>query len=59
MDVNRVKQILSSPANIPVEYHGVRVWIDSCDEKNGIASVHEVSNPSEKVQVKITELEEL
>ncbi|WP_028400282.1 H-type small acid-soluble spore protein [Ectobacillus panaciterrae] len=58
MDANRVKQILSSPANIRVEYHGVPVWIESCDEGNGIANVHDVANPKESVQVKITELEE-
>lgn len=58
MDVKRIKQILSSPATIHVEYHGVPVWIESCDEANGLADVHDINNPDETVQVKVAELEE-
>ena len=28
LEVNRAKQIISSPADIDVSYHGVSVWID-------------------------------
>ncbi|MCP8969497.1 H-type small acid-soluble spore protein [Ectobacillus ponti] len=59
MDVNRVKQILSSPSHVRVEYNGVPVWIESCDESNGIANVHDVKNPDETVEVSITELQEM
>ena len=59
MDVNRVKQILSSPGNVRVEYHGIPVWIESCDEGNGIANVHDITNPDETVEVKVAELEEI
>lgn len=40
MDMNRVKQIVSSPADIPVYYNGVSVWIDSYDEQKETATVH-------------------
>lgn len=40
MDMNRVKQIVSSPADIPVYYNGVSVWIDGYDEKKETATVH-------------------
>ncbi|MFD3448377.1 H-type small acid-soluble spore protein [Microbacteriaceae bacterium 4G12] len=59
MDVKRVKQVLSSSANITVEYHGVPIWIESCDEASGVANVHDLDYPQEKVQVKVEELEEL
>jgi small acid-soluble spore protein H (minor) len=59
MDMNRVKQIVSSPADIPVHYHGVSVWIDSYDEKNGTATVHmRDSHLHEKREVPVEELEE-
>ena len=32
MDVMRVKQILSSSAEIEVKYHGASVWIDQLNE---------------------------
>ncbi|PEA82957.1 acid-soluble spore protein H [Bacillus pseudomycoides] len=58
MDVKRVKQILSSSSRIDVTYHGVPVWIESCDEGSGIANVHDVKTPNETVQVDVTALEE-
>ncbi|CAI8986824.1 MULTISPECIES: acid-soluble spore protein H [Bacillus] len=58
MDVKRVKQILSSSSRIDVTYHGVPVWIESCDEGRGIANVYDVKTPNETVQVDVTALEE-
>jgi small acid-soluble spore protein H (minor) len=60
MDVKRVKQILASPSQIEVHYHGVPVWIDSCDEATGTANVHDLkSAKKETVQVKVSELKEI
>ncbi|MFX3625651.1 MAG: H-type small acid-soluble spore protein [Ectobacillus sp.] len=59
MDMKRAKQILSSPGHIPVEYHGVRVWLENCDESTGTVSVHDVDNKKESVQVNVSELKEL
>ncbi|RSK28383.1 H-type small acid-soluble spore protein [Bacillus sp. HMF5848] len=58
MDVNRVKQILSSPANIDVKYHGVSVWIDGVNEEGTTASVHMRGNHNDKRDVAISELTE-
>jgi small acid-soluble spore protein H (minor) len=58
VDINRVKQILSSSSRIDVTYHGVPVWIENCDEASGIANVHDLKTPHETVQVEITSLEE-
>ncbi|MCP1122357.1 acid-soluble spore protein H [Bacillus sp. 3103sda1] len=58
MDINRAKQILSSSSRIDVTYHGVPVWIESCDEASGLANVHDIKTPNETVQVDITALEE-
>ncbi|BBW98726.1 hypothetical protein GsuE55_35590 [Geobacillus subterraneus] len=40
MDMNRVKQIVSSPADIPVYYNGVSVWIDGYNEETQMVTVH-------------------
>ncbi|MGG0240232.1 acid-soluble spore protein H [Bacillus sp. AFS018417] len=58
MDIKRAKQILSSSSRIDVTYHGVPVWIESCDEASGLANVHDIKTPNETVQVDITALEE-
>ncbi|MBB5324415.1 small acid-soluble spore protein H (minor) [Anoxybacillus tepidamans] len=59
MDMNRVKQIVSSPADIPVHYHGVSVWIDSYNEQRQTATVHmRDGHLRETREVPIAELEE-
>ncbi|MBA2871540.1 small acid-soluble spore protein H (minor) [Anoxybacillus calidus] len=59
MDMNRVKQIVSSPADITVHYHGVSVWIDSYDEQNNTATIHMRGSHEEKREVPVEELEEV
>ncbi|MBM7645989.1 small acid-soluble spore protein H (minor) [Scopulibacillus daqui] len=59
MDAKRVKQILSSPAEIDVKYHDVSVWIDKLNDDEKTAAVHLVDGPLEEQSiVDITELEE-
>ncbi|WP_416829098.1 H-type small acid-soluble spore protein [Ectobacillus polymachus] len=58
MHVKRVKQILSSPATVNVEYHGVPIWITNCNEQNETAEIHDIDNPNEQVEVPIQELQE-
>jgi small acid-soluble spore protein H (minor) len=58
MDVNRVKQILSSPADIRVSYHGTAVWIDKLEEDGKTATVHLRGPLEERSQVSIDELVE-
>ncbi|WP_044747394.1 H-type small acid-soluble spore protein [Bacillus alveayuensis] len=60
MDMNRVKQIVSSPADITVHYHGVSVWIDGYDEQNNTATIHmREGNLNEKREVPVEELKEV
>lgn len=59
MDVKRVKQILSSSAEIDVEYNGVSVWIDSLNEEDQTAMVHLQGPLEETSTVEITELKEV
>ncbi|MCJ8007458.1 H-type small acid-soluble spore protein [Lederbergia wuyishanensis] len=60
MEANRVKQILSSSAEIDVKYHGVPIWIDSLNEDETTAIVQAIDNRKlgEKTTVEIRELEE-
>lgn len=58
MDVNRVKQILSSSADIEVTYNGASVWIDQLNEDGKTATVHLRGPLEERSNVDITELQE-
>ncbi|KJE25797.1 small acid-soluble spore, H-type family protein [Geobacillus kaustophilus] len=59
MDMNRVKQIVSSPADIPVYYNGVSVWIDGYDEEKQTATVHlRDGRTGERRDVPVSELTE-
>ncbi|HWJ77161.1 MAG TPA: H-type small acid-soluble spore protein [Niallia sp.] len=59
MDINRVKQILSSPAEINVHYNGVSVWIDGIKEEDATAIVHLVGGMEEQTEVDIASLKEI
>ncbi|KUP05924.1 spore protein [Bacillus coahuilensis m2-6] len=58
MESKRVKQILSSSADIKVTYNGVNVWIDSVSEDGQTATVHLRGPLEERSVVPITELME-
>ncbi|WP_026584923.1 H-type small acid-soluble spore protein [Bacillus sp. J33] len=59
MDARRVKQILSSSADIEVKYNGASVWIDKLNEDGRTATVHLRGPLEERSEVEIAELEEL
>lgn len=58
MDAKRVKQILSSEAEIDVMYNGASVWIDQLHEDGRTVTVHLRGPLEERTTVEITELEE-
>ncbi|MFB6466900.1 small, acid-soluble spore protein, H family [Cytobacillus sp. Hz8] len=58
MEVKRVKQILSSPADIEVKYNGTSVWIDQLNEDGRTATVHLRGPLEERTIVEINELTE-
>ncbi|RFU65925.1 H-type small acid-soluble spore protein [Peribacillus glennii] len=60
MDARRVKQILSSSADIDVNYNGVSVWIDTLNEDGRTATVHlRGDSDSKHSNVDISELNEV
>jgi small acid-soluble spore protein H (minor) len=59
VDVNRVKQILSSPSDIEVRYNGTSVWIDNINEDGRTATVHLRGPLEERSEVEIEELKEI
>ncbi|KON87606.1 spore protein [Sporosarcina globispora] len=59
MDAKRVKQILSSSADIEVKYNGSSVWIDKLNEDGRTATVHLRGPLEERSEVEIAELKEL
>jgi small acid-soluble spore protein H (minor) len=58
LNANRVKQILSSSADIEVTYNGASVWIDSLNEDGRTATVHLRGPLEERSTVEIGELME-
>ncbi|WP_064092924.1 H-type small acid-soluble spore protein [Rossellomorea aquimaris] len=58
MDSNRVKQILSSSADIDVKYKDTSVWIDQLMEDGQTAVVHLRGPLEERSEVSIADLEE-
>lgn len=61
MDVNRIRQILSSSADIEVKYNGTSVWIDKISADGRTATVH-LRDPrplEERSEVDIADLEEV
>lgn len=59
MDVKRIKQILSSAADIDVKYHNQSVWIDQLNEDGKTATVHLRGPLEERTIVDISELQEM
>ncbi|WP_042455747.1 H-type small acid-soluble spore protein [Neobacillus dielmonensis] len=58
MDTRRIKQILSSSADIEVKYNGVSIWIDQLNEDGRTATVHLRGPLEERTVVEINELVE-
>jgi len=58
LDINRVKQIVSSPSEIDVTYNGVSVWIDQIHDNEKLATVHLRHSLEERSEVDISELKE-
>jgi small acid-soluble spore protein H (minor) len=56
MEAKRVKQIMSSSADIEVKYNGVSVWIDQLNEDGRTATVHLRGPLEERSTVEINEL---
>jgi small acid-soluble spore protein H (minor) len=58
LDLNRVKEIISSENEIAVHYHGGPVWIESIEDTSSMAVVSERGIHGEKQLVSIDALEE-
>ena len=56
MEINRIKQILSSPNDIKVLYKGTSVWVDQLNEDGVTATVHLRGPLEERTSVPVTEL---
>ncbi|MED4351554.1 H-type small acid-soluble spore protein [Schinkia azotoformans] len=58
MDIHRAKQIISSPNEITVTYHGVPVWLQHTNERDQSVSVFTKDNPNDVRVVPAAELNE-
>ncbi|HET7577757.1 MAG TPA: H-type small acid-soluble spore protein [Bacillales bacterium] len=58
MDAKRAQEIIDSPDGIKVTYREDSVWIDTVDPKTGTATVHNVKDAEEEIDVPVQELRE-
>lgn len=56
MDLNRVKEILSSSDEINVHYHGMPVWVESIDPTSSMATIQARGNHDVRRLVSIDSL---
>ncbi|MCT4563254.1 MAG: H-type small acid-soluble spore protein [Maledivibacter sp.] len=56
MDINRAREIISSPNKIEVSYGGRSVWINSINPNTGKAFVKALDGANEHYQVAVDEL---
>lgn len=59
MDLKRAKQIISSPNEVTVKYHGVSVWLKHTNESEQSVSVFTKDNPDDVMIVPAAELDEM
>lgn len=58
MDMSRAKQIITSPKEITVTYHGVSVWLKNANETDQSVSVFMKDSPNDVMIVPVAELDE-
>jgi small acid-soluble spore protein H (minor) len=58
MDINRAKEIVSSPVMAKVTCNGSEIYIDSVNEGNNTAVVHPIGQHGSKNEVPLTSLTE-
>ncbi|WP_088105500.1 H-type small acid-soluble spore protein [Halalkalibacter urbisdiaboli] len=58
MDITRAKQIISSPAEIEVTYHGQPVWLMETNDSNNMVTVKSMSPKEEQFDLPVDSLEE-
>lgn len=58
MNLNRVKEILSSKEEVNVHYHGIPVWIESVEYTSSMAKVSARGNHDHSRLVAIDALDE-
>jgi len=59
MNVHRALEILQADQKIDVELNGVAVWIDSVDETQATAKIHDEERPAAARVVSVEQLQEI
>lgn len=59
MNIQRAKEIASSPVLANVTYEGVRVYIQHVDEKNETARIYPLDQPEDEQEVTLNSIIEI
>jgi small acid-soluble spore protein H (minor) len=58
MDAKRAQEIADSSTMGNVLYNGTKIYIEHVDQQNGVATIHDLNNPSYKQSVSVSSLSE-
>jgi len=56
MDIQRAKEIASSPIMANVTYNGSQIYIEDVDEQSNTAKIHPLNQPKRKQVVSLNNL---
>lgn len=58
MNYSRAKEIFASPIMVDVTYNDTQIYIDSVNETTQTAHIHYLNQPSNKLEVPVSNLQE-
>lgn len=58
MDIQRAKEIISSPVMADVTYNGTRIYIEDLNESDQCCTIHFLDQPVTKLNAPLSSLEE-
>lgn len=58
MDIQRAKEIASSPDMINVTYNGIPIYIENISEEENTACIHALAQPDNRKEVSLSSLSE-
>ena len=58
MDIERAQELMMSEDMVHVTYTDEKIYIEHVDRDKGLATIHPLDNPEEKLSVAVSELEE-
>lgn len=59
MEIQRAKEIISSPVMKDVTYDGTKIYMESLDDTNQTCTIHYLNKPMHQLNVPLSSLKEM